>query len=302
MKYLVTGSSGFIGQNLVDYLLKENHQVIGYDITPAPKRFQRNKNFISILDDINNINAYLTPELKSVDAVFHLCASADVRLGYEDTQTDMYNNILGTYQLLEFMRINKLKKLIFSSSSTVYGNANTVPTPETEHSMKPLSLYASSKASNEAYIHGYSHLFGIEAHIFRFANVVGRYQTRGVIYDFIQKIKKNPKKLHILGNGEQKKSFFHVDDCVKALTTIPFKTEPDIYNLGNTDRISIRKLGDIVCEELNAKPTITTDSKPEGWPGDTKYCFLNIGKALETGWKPTLGCEEAIRKTVKELR
>jgi len=301
MKILVTGSSGFIGTNLVEHLLNKDHQVVGYDLLPASPRFVKNKNFTQIKDDINN-SANHHYDFSDIEKVYHLAASADVRLGYTDTYTDMYNNILGTHILLDMMRIYDIENLIFSSSSTVYGNAQTIPTPETEHSMSQLSLYAASKMANESYIHAYSNLFGIKAHIFRFANVVGKYQHRGVIYDFIQKLYKDPTKLHILGNGEQKKSFFHITDCIQGITEIPTKTKPSIFNLGNTDRISIRELANIVCEELNLQPTFQVDNDLEGWPGDTRYCYLNINKALSTDWKPHYNSEEAIRKTVQEIK
>jgi len=301
MKILVTGSSGFIGTNLSKYLLQKEHQVVGFDLVSSPVILTDSSNFIEIKDDINNCGQYFH-QLEDIDMIYHLSASADVRLGYTDTYIDMYNNIQGTHKLLELMRKLDIDKLVFSSSSTVYGNASIVPTPETEPLMKPLSLYASSKMANEAYIHAYSNLFGIKPHIFRFANVVGEYQKRGVIFDFIKKLYKNPNKLHILGNGLQEKSFFHVSDCIKGITEIPNKTPPDIFNLGNLDKISIKKLADIVCEELNLKPEYEIEDTLEGWEGDTKYCYLNINKALSTGWKPRYNSEMSIRKTVQEIR
>lgn len=301
MKILVTGSSGFIGTNLVEHLLNEDHILIGYDLSPASAKFVMNNNFTQIKDDINNCTNHLF-KLQDIDCIYHLAASADVRLGYKNTYVDMHNNVLGTYKLLELMRKEDIEKLIFSSSSIVYGNATQVPTPETEPSMKQLSLYASSKMANESYIHAYSNLFGIKPHIFRFANVVGKYETRGVIHDFIQKLYHNPTKLHILGNGKQKKSFFHITDCIKGITEIPNKTSPETFNLGNTDRISIKKIADIVCEELNLNPEYELEDTLEGWPGDTKYCFLDIKKALSTGWKPHYNSEESIRKAIQEIK
>lgn len=259
-------------------------------------------NFEMIWDDINNIQNH---SLKGIEKVYHLAASADIRKSYKNPTMDLDNNVMGTSAVLEFMRIKDIKDLIFSSSSSIYGETSEVPTPEDVGNIKPISLYGASKLANEAFINAYAHLYGIKAWMFRFANVVGRNMHRGVIHDFYYRLQQNPKHLEILGDGMQEKSFFDVDDCVEGLLNIPengydnFSTE--VYNLGNYETIHVKELADIVCEEMGVNPTFSFTGGDRGWKGDTPYTILAIEKALDTGWEPRYNCEEAIKRTVKWL-
>lgn len=317
MKVLVTGVAGFIASNLTEHLLNEGHTIVGIDKerTPYLNLFIDHENFYFIHDDINNINNLSDmgiEELKDIKKVYHLAASADIRKSYQNLDLDLHNNIQGTHEILKFMAFNNITDLIFSSTSSVYGNSTVVPTPEDVPSIKPISLYGASKLSCEALISAFCNLYNMRAWIFRFANVVGKNQHRGVIYDFIQKLSGDETYLKILGNGKQQKSFFDVDDCIIAITHIP--NNPDesleaktsnstrVYNIGNIDVISIKELADVVCDELKLSPTYNMADTLEGWPGDTKQCILNINKALATGWRPQLTCEQSIRKTVNLLK
>jgi len=312
MRCLVTGASGFIGSNLVKTLLEQNHYVIGIDIDKDKMELLSNmfdlmkndkyKNFKIIWDDINNIQDH-SHELKGIEKIYHLAASADIKKSFKFPTMDLDNNVMGTSAVLEFMRIKDIKDLIFASSSSIYGETSEVPTPEDVGNIKPISLYGASKLANEAFINAYAHLYGIKAWIFRFANVVGRNMHRGVIHDFYYRLQQNPKHLEILGDGMQEKSFFDVDDCVNGLLYIPENgydnLSTDVYNLGNHDTIHVKELADIVCDEMGLHPSFSYTGGDRGWKGDTPYTILSIEKALDTGWEPRYNCEEAIRRTVR---
>lgn len=321
IRVLVTGASGFIGSNLVKKLIDEGNYVIGIDkdIKKA-SRFSKfidagmdanlydierpKDNFEMIWDDINRIQNY-TFALDGVDTVYHLAASADIRKSFKYPTMDLDNNVMGTSAILEIMRIKDIKNLVFASSSSIYGETKETPTPESVGNIKPISLYGASKLANEAFINAYAHLYGIKGWLFRFANVVGRNMHRGVIHDFVERLEKNPKKLEILGDGNQEKSFFDVDDCVRGLLELPnndINNGTEVYNLGNHDTTHVKDLADIVCDEMNINPNYTFTGGDRGWKGDTPYTILSIEKALDMGWEPKYDCEEAIRRTVRWLR
>lgn len=316
-KVLVTGAAGFIANNLIEELLKKGYCVVGMDkefnqerqnlsVPNGSKIFKLSSNVISknytfIWDDINNINHYYYV-LDNIDTVYHLAASADIRQSLTDTLLDIRNNVIGTHSILEYMRENNVKKLVFSSSSAIYGENPPIPTPEDVGNIKPISLYGASKLANEAFISAYCSLYDMKAWVFRFANVIGKYQHRGVIHDFCDKIKKKPNVLEILGNGQQRKSYFDVDDVVRALLEIPkncpLVNTSEVFNLGNKETITIKELADIVCNEIGVKPIYTYTGGDRGWVGDAPFTVLSIKKAQKFGWKPTLNCKKAIIKTV----
>lgn len=317
MKLLVTGASGFIGSNLVERLLKDGHKIVGIDndytkrhllnkVIPKNEKMyimQANRisdNFSMIWDDINNISKYYFA-LDGIDEVYHLAASADIRASYQDPTLDLKNNVQGTNVILELMRKKDIKKLIFSSSSAIYGITKETPTPENIPDIRPISMYGASKLANEAFIHAYSDLYNIKSWMFRFANVVGNHQHRGVVHDFIHKLKSNKEELEILGDGKQEKSYFDVSDCVSGLVDIPRKDNNNsvgIYNLGNTEIMNVRDLAKIVCDKLKASPMFKFTGGDRGWPGDVPSTILSIDKALAVGWKPKYSCEESIERAV----
>jgi len=244
---LVTGGAGFIGSNLVELLVSK-----GYDVTVMDNlSTKEGDRFIRHLIDNKEIkfvkgDMAKTEDLKIFDGkdmVVHLAANSDVRHGFENPEVDYRNNVLGTFNILEAMRKYDVKELLFSSSSTVYGKAKQLPTPEEYGPLLPISSYGASKLAGEAMISAYAHYYGIRSSIFRFANVVGRNSTHGIIYDFINKLKKNPRRLEILGDGTQRKSYVHVSDCIGAMLFAHYKTKVvDIYNLGNEALRQLRML------------------------------------------------------------
>ena len=323
MKVLITGASGFIGSNLVDYFLKKGDKVIGMDysyrnvyllerIIPEMKKLRRmypselnpiTKNFSMIWEDVKNVAEFYY-DLEDVDIIYHLAAASDIARSADNPTYDLAENVVGTHSILELMRKMNIKKIVFPSSSAVYGEHVPVPTPENTAPLSPISQYGASKISAEAFIHAYVNVYGITAWIFRFGNIIGRNQHRGVIYDFINKLKENPKELEILGDGKQVKSYLHVSDCINAVNWImkhDNNKSVETYNLGTYDQKTVTELTDIVCDEMNLKPKYKYKGGDRGWVGDTPIIILDIKKALSTGWKPKMKCEEAIRRTVREL-
>ena len=288
MKVLVTGCNGFIGSNLLESL--HGHHVIGID---KQRVRSLQPSFHIINDDINCIHSY-SSLLTQTDIVYHLAASADIRRSYSNPSYDTHDNILGTISLLEEMRKSDINKLVFASSSAVYGIVEDA-NEDTPH--RPINVYGASKSCNEAYIHAFCDLYGMKANIFRFAQVVGRNQHRGVAVDFVKNLKKDKEHLTILGNGEQRKSYIHVDDVIQALVSFPF-SKFEAYNIANEDTITVNHVAHIVCNELGIIPIFHFTGGDRGWPGDTPYYSLNISKAKSMGWSPTLNSYDAIAKTV----
>ena len=307
MKYLITGGAGFIGSHIVDKLI-ENHDVLVYDNLSSGKEelishHIGKSNFKFLRADLLDSET-ITKAMEGVDFVFHIAANPDVRHGIERTKIDLEQGPIATHNLLEAMRKNNVKKIAFSSSSCVYGDTDQLPTPETYGPLLPISLYGASKLACEALISSYCHSFGMQAWIFRFANVIGERGTHGVLVDFIEKLRANPQSMEILGDGKQKKSYFLVQDCVQAILTAIEKSEKqvDIFNLGCDDWLDVDRIAEIVVEEMNlhdVKFTHTGGSR--GWIGDIPKTWLNIDKIKSLGWQPRYNSEQAVRESVKIL-
>ena len=303
MKALVTGGAGFIGSHLIDALVKKNDVICFDNFSSGQRKFiEHNMDKIELIEgDLLN-RKEIKKALKNVDIVFHLAANPDVRLGITNTNIHFQQNIVATYNLLEEMRIAGINKIVFTSSSTVYGEASTIPTPENYGPLIPISLYGASKLAAEGLISAYSHTFDIDAIIYRFANVVGPRSTHGVIYDFINKLARNSKKLEILGDGRQKKSYLYIDDCINAmLFGLKTKNKVEIFNIGSEDWVDVKKIADIISEEMKLKPEyiFTGGIDGRGWKGDVKIMKLSIEKLKSMGWEPHYSSAEAVRLTAR---
>lgn len=305
-RILVTGGAGFIGSNMVETLIGDNEVIALDNFSNVDERYiekyRGNSNFTFVNGDINDL-----PEMKGldgVDAVIHLAANSDVRNGAEDPNVDFTNNVEGTFRLLEYMRLKDVKHILFASSSTVYGEANLMPTPEGYGPYMPISSYGASKMAGEGFITAYSHYYGIKGSIFRFANIVGKNSTHGVIYDFIRKLQNNPAELEILGDGTQRKSYLYVDDCVKSMLYVHDKSmATDIFNLGNPETTSVSRIADIVVEQMglsNVKYNYTGGVNGRGWKGDVKIAQLDVRKLQSTGWKNQYNSDESVIQSTKE--
>ena len=313
MKVLVTGGAGFIGSHLVDHLIEDGYEVRVLDDLSAGslenlKQWIDHERFEFMLGDMKRRDV-CEKAVRGVDAVFHLAANPEVRIGAQSPELLYETNVLITYNLLESMRKEDIKALAFTSSSTVYGEAKEIPTPEDYGPLEPISVYGGAKLAAEALIAGYAHTFDIKAVVFRLANIIGKRSNHGVIYDFINKLKANPDRLEILGDGTQRKSYLHVSDTVEAMLYLfkEFLKEDkiyDAYNIGSEDWITVTEIAEIVSREMGLNPEFYFTGGVDGgrgWKGDVKIMLLNIEKAKAKGWKPKMNSKEAVEKTVREL-
>lgn len=308
MRFFIAGGAGFIGSNLTRRLLEKGWHVTVFDNLSGGKKeflsgFLKNRRFKFIKGDLLDKNL-LEKRLKGHDVVFHLAASSDISLGNKNTDLDLKNGFMTTYNLLEGMRKNNVKKIIFASSGSIYGNIPSPSLKENSGPILPISLYAASKVSSEAYISAFSHLYGIKAWIFRLANIVGPNATHGVIYDFVRKLKSNPGKLRILGDGTQTKPYLYVDECVDGMLYAFTHSSGNLnyFNLSPDDTINVKGIAKIVIDVMGLKNVrFTFTSKGGGWPGDQKKIKLNPGKINDIGWRAGMDSNQAVRLAAKKI-
>jgi UDP-glucose 4-epimerase len=307
-KYFVTGGAGFIGSHLVERLLTEGKSVTVYDNLLSGKkdnmsRFINNNGLTFINADLLD-STLLTQSMKDHEVICHLGANTDIVKGNRIIDLDLKNGTTATLNVLEAMRGNGIDKILFSSSACVYGDGSPGALPETFGPLLPINLYGASKLACEGITSSYSHLFGIKAWIFRFANVVGDRMGHGVIYDFIQKLKENPSELEILGDGKQEKPFFMVEDCVDGMLCAFQKSSSqcDIYNLGTESFTTVTRIAQIVTEEMkldNVKFKYTGGKR--GWPGDAPVIHFDVKKMKNLGWRAKHSSDEAVRIAAQQL-
>ena len=307
MKCFVTGGAGFIGSHLVDRLISENHDVTVYDDLSSGKsefvaHHFENENFLFLKADLID-KTRLINELKGYDIVFHIAANPDVRSGAEQPEIAK-KDILATYNLLDAMRLNNVKKIVFSSSSVIYGETPPQPLPENYGPLLPISVYGAAKLAAEGLISSYVHTFDMQGWIFRFANVVGERGTHGVIVDFINKLKQNPNELEILGDGKQRKPYLYVTECVDGIMH-GFQHSNDqlnVFNLGVESTTEVTRIGEIVVEEMGLHDVhFNYTGGKRGWKGDVPQFQFDISKIKALGWNPSLTSDDTIRKAIKHI-
>jgi len=316
-KALVTGGAGLIGSHLVDRLMTQNYEVTVFDNLSSGsiknlEKWLHNKNFTLIEGDLKNPQSVEKAVQKTdADLVFHFAANPEVRVGETDPRVHFEENLLATFNLLEATRkYRSARAIVFASTSTVYGEATVFPTPEDYGPPIPISTYGASKQGAEALMTSYAYTFDMRTLILRFANIVGPRATIGVILDFIRKLRENSSRLEVLGDGTQKKSYLYIDDCVDAIfyavkRFLKGNERVDIYNVGSADQVTVKRIAQVVAEEMSIPPPklIFTGGVDggRGWKGDVKTMHLSIEKLLKLGWKPKLNSEEAVRMTIKKL-
>ena len=308
MKYFVTGGAGFIGSNMVDRLLSEpENEVVAYDNFSTGRRefledALKNDRFTLVEGDTLDPDA-LTKAMKGCEFVFHFAANADVRMGCEHPKKDLEQNTIATFNVLEAMRANGIKRIGFSSTGSVYGEAEVIPTPEDAPFPIQTSLYGASKLACEGLLAAYAEGFGYTAYIFRFVSILGERYTHGHVFDFCKKLKDDPNHLHILGDGHQKKSYLYVRDCMEAILTVVrnAKEKVNIYNLGTDEYVEVNDSVRFICGKLGVKPEFTYAGGERGWIGDNPFIYLDTKKVRSLGWTPKATIEEGVVKTVEYL-
>jgi UDP-glucose 4-epimerase len=304
----VTGCAGFIGSSLVDRLVEEGNVVIGIDDFSTGKRrfLQRaisKDNFRLVEINLRDLDA-LKAAIGGAAEVYHLAANADVRFGTEHPRKDLEQNTLVTFNVLEAMRANGIKRIAFSSTGSVYGEAKIFPTPEDAPFPIQTSLYGASKSACEGLISAYCEGFDFKACIFRFVSILGERYTHGHVFDFYRQLKNNPNELKVLGDGHQRKSYLYVQDCIDAiiLTMARASDRVNIYNLGVDNYCEINDSIGWISEALGVCPRLAYSGGDRGWIGDNPFIFLDTTKIRSLGWSPKFTIKEGVIKTVEFLK
>jgi UDP-glucose 4-epimerase len=260
-------------------------------------------NFTLVRGDTLDLPA-LTAAMRGADFVFHLAANADVRFGLEHPRKDLEQNTLATFNVLEAMRANGVRRLAFSSTGSVYGEPEIFPTPE--HAPFPVqtSLYAASKVAGEGLIQAYCEGFGFQGYIFRFVSILGERYTHGHVFDFYRSLRQDPTRLRVLGDGRQRKSYLYVQDCLDAmlLAIEHAQDKVNIFNLGTDEYCEVNHSLGWIMAELGLKPELIFTGGQRGWIGDSPFIFLDCGKIRRLGWKPKLTIREGVIRTLRYLQ
>ena len=308
MKAFVSGGAGFIGSSLVDRLLDLGHEVTVYDnlstgllqFLEYAKDFDRFRLVEGDLLDEDTLSGAITGH----EFVFHLAANADVRFGTEHPRRDLEQNTIVTNNVLEAMRKNGISKIAFASTGSVYGDATVIPTPENAPFPIQTSLYAASKLAGEGMIAAYCEGFGFQSWIFRFVSILGERYTHGHVFDFYRKLKQNPSRLEVLGNGKQRKSYLYIQDCIDAMLFALEKSNEsvNVLNLGVNGYCEVNDSIGWICEELGVSPKLEYSGGDRGWIGDSPFIFLDTSKIQDLGWKPKLSIHDGVLKTIQYLK
>jgi UDP-glucose 4-epimerase len=304
----VTGAAGFIGSNLVAALLDRGTAVVGWDnFSTGQERFldgvRDHPRFRMVRGDNGDL-AGLAGAMRACDFVFHLAANADVRFGTQHPRRDIDQNTLATFNVLEAMRAVGVRRIAFSSTGSIYGEAQVIPTPEDAPFPVQTSLYGASKLAGEGLIAAYCAGFGFQGFLFRFVSILGEHYTHGHVFDFYHKLRHNPHQIEVLGNGKQRKSYLYVKDCLAAmLLVIDRAKEPvNIYNLGADEYCTVDESLGWICAHLGLSPRRLYSGGERGWIGDNPFIFLDTRKVRSLGWRPTLSIREAVLRTLSYLQ
>ncbi len=312
-KVFITGLAGFIGSSLAVLLLSQRKEVVGWDnFSTGQSEFlagaEKNPAFKLVVGDNLDLDQ-LTAAMVGCDTVVHFAANAAVRFGLQHPGKDLEQNTLATFNVLEAMRANGIKRIAFSSTGSVYGEAEIIPTPENCPFPIQTSLYAASKVAGETLIHSYCEGYGFEGYIFRFVSILGERYTHGHVLDFYKQLVAHPDHLKVLGDGSQRKSYLYVQDCLSAVlhvmnagTALKAKHRVETYNLGTDEYVRVNDSIRFICQALNLSPKLEYTGGERGWVGDNPFIFLDTKKIRATGWKPALTIEQSIVRTLRWLQ
>ncbi len=307
-KIFITGAAGFIGSHLVDRWLQRGARVVGYDnfstgLDLFLQSARQNANFTLFREDILDRQA-LTRAMSGCDLVFHLAANADVRFGTRHPQKDLEQNTVGTFNILEAMRVNGIKRIAYSSTGSVYGEPKIFPTPEDAPFPTQTSLYGASKLAGEGLIEAYCEGFGIQGFIFRFVSILGERYSHGHVFDFFKALRSNPDHLEVLGDGHQRKSYLYVQDCLDAMLLAIQKSDSriNIFNLGTDEYCEVNDSIRWITGKLGLNPRRSYSGGIRGWVGDSPFIFLDCKRIRDLGWTPRVSIREGIEKTLAYLQ
>lgn len=306
---VVTGGAGFIGSQLVDRLMAAGNSVTVIDnLSGGREEFIAQHlssprfNFVAL--DIRRQSELLGAIKNNIDVVYHLAANADISRGVEDPTLDFEHSIIATQSLLEVMRYHRLKQLVYFSGSGVYGDRGSQYSSEETGPLMPVSMYGASKLSAEGMISAYAHLFNLRAWILRPANIIGPRATHGVIYDFVNRLRADSKALHILGDGQQSKSYLHVDDVLDATALVQTKAKQpvNVFNLASNSFITVNEIAGLIIKAMNLSDVnISHSGGTIGWPGDVAKVRMHSKRLQELGWRPAYTSRQATKATIEAL-
>jgi UDP-glucose 4-epimerase len=309
-RWFVTGGAGFIGSHVVDLLVSAGHQVTVYDNLSLSTDqyiadYARRGDITLHRKDLLDLEA-LTAAMAGHDLVFHLAANTDIPSGFTKHRIDLDNDVVATWSVLEAMVKTGVKELLFASTGAVYGESIRGTFAEHSGPLIPLSLYGAGKVASEAFIAAYCNLFGVRAWMYRFGNVIGERTNHGVIYDFIAKLKKDPKVLEILGTGKGEKNYFLVEECIHGMLylheKVPDGPFPVLVNLGTDSTTKVMEISKIIIEEMGLRDVrYAFTGTPRGWPGDQPVVLLDTNKIHELGWYSKRTSTDAVRAAARRL-
>ena len=308
MKAFVSGGAGFIGSNLVDRLLDLGHEVTVYDNLSTGLlqflEYARDFDRFRLVEGDLLDEGSLSEAIAGHEFVFHLAANADVRFGTEHPRRDLEQNTIVTYNVLEAMRNNGIRKIAFASTGSVYGDSTVIPTPEDAPFPTQTSLYGASKLAGEGLIAAYCEGFDFQSWIFRFVSILGERYTHGHVFDFYRKLQNDPLRLEVLGNGKQRKSYLYIHDCIDAMLFALEKSNEsvNVLNLGVDGYCEVNDSIGWICEELGVSPKLEYSGGDRGWIGDNPFIFLDTSKIRDLGWKPKLSIKDGVLKTIQYLK
>jgi UDP-glucose 4-epimerase len=305
LRVLVTGAAGFIGSHMVNRLLAAGHEVIGYDnMSTGQRRFLEealcDTRFALHESDLLD-RQRLAQAMQGAELVVHFAANADVRFGTQHPRRDLDQNTIATWNVLEAMREQGCKRIVFSSTGSIYGEPEIFPTPEICPFPIQTSLYGASKLAAEGLIQAYSEGFGMQAYIFRFVSILGERYSHGHVFDFYRQLSEHPDHLHVLGDGHQRKSYLYVHDCIDAIFAAldKAKNKVNIFNLGTDEYCEVNDSIGWICHYLGLRPKITHGGGERGWIGDSPFILLDCSRIRQLGWRPKLTIQEAVLATIK---
>jgi UDP-glucose 4-epimerase len=304
---VVTGGAGAIGHLLVGRLLEAGLEVRVIDNLSSGRSYHlepylRYRKLKLVVADLRQPETY-EAEFRGAGSVWHLAANPDIRRGTTDPTIDLEQGTIATFRVLETARTHDVPSVRFSSSSVVYGYPSVFPTPESYGPLLPQSQYGGAKLACEAMLSAFAHSYGIEAHIFRFANIVGPRMTHGVIYDFFEKLTKDPMRLEVLGDGRQAKSYLRTEECLDAMLLAAERAHDrvNVFNLGTADRISVREIAEKVVAAHGGRARIEYTGGSTGWVGDIPQQLLAVDRIRTLGWAARRTSAEAVDETIAEL-